>query len=175
MLAGNKVKLRGWKDEDIPGLLSLREDIATQTQLMAQPRPHSMERVERWLMSKSDTTNEFFIIIADTKNDTLIGYMQYTGMDMLHRFVDLGICVLPAHHGKGHGTEAMALAENYLKHIFGIRKVLLNVLKENSRAISFYKKNGFSICGEFHKHIFLDNAFRNVVIMEKFLIEEIKL
>jgi len=175
MLAGNKVKLRGWKDEDIPGLLSLREDIATQAQLMAQPRPHSRERVERWLMNKSDATNELFFIIADIKDDTLIGYMQYTGMDMLHRFVNIGICVLPALHSKGHGAEAMALAENYLKRTFGIRKVLINVLQENSMAISFYKKNGFSICGEFHKHIFLDCAFRNVVIMEKFLIEEITL
>ena len=172
MLIGNKVKLRGWKEEDIPELLSLREDVATQAQLMAQPRPHSQDRVKRWLMNKSDATNEVFFIIADIKHDTLIGYMQYTGMDMLHRFVNLGICILPAHHGKGHGAEAMALAENYLKHTFGIRKILLNVLKENSAATSFYEKNGFSKCGELHKHIFLDFAFRNVVIMEKFLIEK---
>ena len=122
MLAGKKIKLRGWKNEDVPGLLSLREDIATQTQLMAQPRSHSQERTKRWLINKSDATDVVFFIIADIKDDSLIGYMQYTDMDMLHRFVNLGICILPAHHGKGYGAEAMTLAENHLRNVFWNKK-----------------------------------------------------
>jgi RimJ/RimL family protein N-acetyltransferase len=52
---------------------------------------------------------------------------------------------------------------------FNLRKISLSVLEENHGAIKSYLKNGFVQCGLLQRHVFLDGAEKNVVLMEKFI------
>ncbi len=56
----------------------------------------------------------------------------------------LSICVLPEHRGKG---AAQSLINRYLKTLEAKSRELcyLTVDKDNSRAIAFYKRNGFEL------------------------------
>jgi RimJ/RimL family protein N-acetyltransferase len=169
MLESTRLNLRGWQDSDIDVLLQLRDDIDLQFQLMSQPRPHSPERLRRWLSDKTANSELIFLIIAKKENNQAIGYIQYNHLNLLHRHAELGICIAPEYQRQGFASEAMVQCEQYLMRTFNLRKISLSVLEENHGAIHSYCKNGFVHCGLLHKHLFLDGVEKNVVLMEKFI------
>jgi diamine N-acetyltransferase len=169
MLESTRLNLRGWQDSDVDVLLQLRDDIDLQFQLMSQPRPHSPERLRRWLSEKTANSELIFLIIAKKDSNQPIGYIQYNHLSLLHRHAELGICIAPEYQKQGYGSEAMAQCEQYLMRTFNLRKISLSVLEENQGAIHSYHKNGFVQCGLLHKHLFLNGSEKNVVLMEKFI------
>jgi diamine N-acetyltransferase len=169
MLESERLILRSWQDGDLELLLRLRDDVELQLQLMSQPRPHSIDRLRRWLSDKSSSSDLIFFIIAKKESNGAIGYLQYNNLNLLHRHGELGICLAPEYRGQGFASEAMAACERYLMRTFNLRKISLSVLEENQGAIKSYLKNGFVQCGLLQRHVFLDGAEKNVVLMEKFM------
>jgi RimJ/RimL family protein N-acetyltransferase len=163
------VLLRGWREDDIPALLKLRNDWDLQEQLMTQPRPNSDDTVRQWLARRSAGPENVFFVVADVPTNEVAGYLQYTNIDTLNGTGDFGICIAPAFHGRGHAPAAMNLAERYLKEVFNARKVVLRVFADNARAIRLYEKQGFQKCGLLRRQFLREGVFQDVVIMEKFL------
>ncbi len=76
------------------------------------------------------------------------------------------IYVLNAYFGKGYGQllldKAIELAKQY-----NAQYLWLGVWEHNHRAVSFYKKNGFEVCGD---HIFqFGNEAQTDLLMRKFV------
>lgn len=61
---------------------------------------------------------------------------------------DAGTGVVPAHRGKKVFTSLFGYAQQYIKQ-YGITKYYLEVLQNNDRVLSLYKKLGFSVVREF--------------------------
>ena len=61
---------------------------------------------------------------------------------------DVGTGVIPAHRGKQIFTNLFALAQQTLKQA-QIERYYLEVLQQNKRAVSLYKKHGFAVTREF--------------------------
>lgn len=169
MIKGSKVILRCWTEDDLPLLINLRNDISLQTDLMAQPRPNSRDRVIQWLSRRTESVDCIFFIVASSNDNRPLGFVQLANIDYIHGHGDLGICIHPSAHGTGIATEAMSLLEKYMTQTFQLRKISLQVLCNNIRAISFYSKIGFSQVGVLSAHVFLQGIYEDVLLMEKFL------
>jgi diamine N-acetyltransferase len=169
MLVGKNVVLRAWREDDIAMLMRLRNDVALQTQLMTQPRPNSRERVSQWLKDWSERIDGVFFVVAAADDDHVLGYVQLANMDVMHGRADLGICLDPAVHGRGVADQTMELLQSYGIQVFGLRKILLQVLSRNLRAIAFYEKQGFERVGVLREHAFLQGSHTDVLLMEKLL------
>ena len=169
MLTGPDVILRAWRDDDVAALARLRNDVALQQQLMAQPRPNSHARVLQWLKDRSERTDGVFFVVAAASDDRAVGYVQLADMDIFHGHARLGICLSPDAQGTGWAAQAMALLEAYVREVFGLRKIVLEVLCSNARAIRFYDKQGFSTVGVLRQHVFMHGAHVDVQWMEKLL------
>lgn len=167
MIKGNKVKLRGWAAEDLEMLRDMRSDLSLQRQLMAHPRGNSLDQVRDWLAARTKSPDGVFLVIVGLPSCEMAGYIQAVGMDHINGVARLGICIAPGFQGEGYGGEAMALLESYLKEIFGIRKVMLEVLAENAVAIGMYIKHGYREVGRLQQHFYSDGEYADVVIMEK--------
>jgi len=150
-------------------LLQMRNDVALQTQLITQPRPNSRNRILQWLNDRSERTDIVFFIVAAADDNRVLGYVQLSNLDVLNGRSDLGICMHPTTHGSGAASKALHLLEDYVHQVFGIRKIVLQVLSGNGRAISFYLKQGFTRVGVMREHAFLQGCHMDVLIMEKFL------
>lgn len=170
MLVGKKVILRAWREEDLALLLALRNDAKLQAQLMTQPRPNSVERVKQWLSEKSSRADGVFFVVATQEDDQAIGYVQALNMNMLHGHADFGICLSSSAQGQGYGRETLTLLESYLHGTFALRKLMLQVLVENTSAIAFYRNHGFTDAGLLSGHFYLNGRFCDVAIMEKLLL-----
>ena len=60
----------------------------------------------------------------------------------------VSIYFLPEYIGKGYGASLLEKCVEELKNL-GFDRILLWVLEENSRARSFYERNGFTCSGEY--------------------------
>lgn len=169
MLSGKDVVLRPWCENDIAALMRLRNDVALQTQLMSQPRPNSRVRVSQWLKDRSERTDGVFFVVAAAQDDRVLGYVQLANMDVVHGRGELGICLDPAVHGRGVAAQTMELLQDYVMQVFGLRKILLQVLCSNLRAIAFYEKQAFTRVGVLREHVFLQGIHMDVLLMEKLL------
>jgi RimJ/RimL family protein N-acetyltransferase len=169
VIGDDRIVLRAWAQEDLETLGKLRNDLTLQEMLMSQPRPNSADRVQDWLIGKSERDDSVFFVIAERDSDRVIGYMQVVNINTLHGTGELGICIGPDWQGGGYGSSAMVLLEDYLKRVFSLRKLLLHVFANNEGAVKFYLKLGFGEVGRMKDHFLNNGKYRDVVIMEKFL------
>lgn len=169
MLQGDRQILREWRESDLEALAGLRNNIELQALLMAQAKPNSTERVRRWLVDRSSREDTVFFIAAARTDDTTLGYLQVTNLDRFHGIGELGICFSPTAQGNNLAQEACRLLESYLHQTLGVRKLILKVLADNSRAIAFYRKTGYREVGRMERHFRVNDQYKNVLLMERFL------
>jgi len=169
MIARGKLLLREWRDSDIPQLLPLRNDVPMQLQLMTRPRPNSGASVRDWLTAKSKQSEVVLFIIAAQADDSVLGYLQLNHIDVVNRHASLGICLASSAQGQGHGRAACEAAFAYASETLCLRKITLEVLAENTRAIALYEKLDFRHVGTLTAHYLQDNRWHDVVLMERML------
>lgn len=169
MIDGKLAKLRSWHEEDIAKLMKLRNDIKLQAQLLSRVRGSNFEQTRQWLQQRSSGPNNLLLIIADKDNDDPLGYIQFTDIEPIDQIAKLGICLSPETQGKGIGYEVLLLAFKYLFNFSAVRKIILEVRDDNERAIKCYTKIGFTQCGRYLKHKYIDGKWHNLIIMELFL------
>lgn len=169
IIKGTIVNLRPWKDEDLPTITALRNDVALQAKLLAIARGSKESEVRDWLAKRSSGTDKLFFVIAEASSDDAIGYLQFLDIDPVNLHVDMGICLSPASQGKGAGTEALKLALAELTNNAKLRKINLRVRADNPAAIRCYRGVGFVQCGLLAEHIFIEGAWQDIVLMEYLL------
>lgn len=169
MIEGEQVILRPWLETDIPALTVLRNDPVLQGSLLSRARGNSTLQIREWLDKKSRAEDGFFFVISDTNDLRPIGYLQLSKLNLTDKYVELGICLLPAARGKGLGSQAIVLASNYLKANWAVRKVILAVRSDNEAAIKCYTRLGFANCGTHRQHFYFAGEWHDVMLMEKLL------
>lgn len=166
MIEGQFIRLRVWREDDLPSLTALRNDFALQSQLMARARGSNAEQVLTWL---KDRTDRLFFVIADRGSDAALGYLQIADLGVVDRHADLGICLARRARGSGLGGEAINLVCDYLVNTWDLRKLCLRVRADNAAALRCYEKAGFEHCGVLRQHVCFDGRWLDVVMMERFL------
>ena len=113
------------------------------------------------------TRNLFLVAVVQ---ETIVGFSRYEGT-YLHRFshkVEFGVCVLKEFWGHGIGKNLLKESIHWADSN-GIKKITLNVLETNTKAIKLYTKLGFEIEGILKKDkILSDGTYYNTVIMGRF-------
>lgn len=165
--------LRAPEAGDVRFLRALRNDVALQTQLLSLPRPNSDDRVREWIGSLARDEASLFFIIHSVAEAAPVGFIQVREMHLVHRRGVLGICLAEAVRGKGHGSAAIGMVEDYARRVFGLRKLTLQVLASNTGAVRLYEKLGYTTVGVLRGHFMNDGVFHDVTLMEKFLAPEV--
>ena len=116
---------------------------------------------------RTDTESSCNLFLIAEVNDRIVAFSRCEG-NHLKRFahkVEFGVCVLKEYWGYGIGT-------NFLKKSIAwadsnrIKKISLNVLEINNKAIKLYEKFGFIKEGNLiNDKILSDGQYYNTVIM----------
>jgi RimJ/RimL family protein N-acetyltransferase len=169
MIKGQSISLRVWREDDLPVLTALRNDVALQAQLLARARGSRPEQVREWLQGRSGQTDRLLFVIAEPEEDQAWGFIQASDLDPIDSHADLGMCLLAQARGRGLGGQAIALLADYLRDQWHLRKLGLRVRADNAAALRCYEKAGFERCGLLRRHVFIDGRWQDVVLMERFL------
>lgn len=167
-VAGQRIQLRSPCKADIPTLLAMRNDVGLQRMLLADPRPNSVEDVECWVHRRGADSGSFFAIIAQTADDRCVGFVQVVGRQPPHQVGSLGIAIQHEFSGRGYATEAISVTESHLADR-GLRKMVLEVRGDNTKAISLYERLGYRWVGVHRRHYVAAHQEFDVVLMEKFV------
>lgn len=167
MLAGQLVQLRPYLPEDVPFFFELRNDVRTQLDLLALPRPNSLRRVQEWLDQRTGADDGLFFVIAPKTAARPVGFVELRAIKPVHGWGLLGICLDAQQRGHGYAREALSLAEDYARRTFGLRKIVLEVAAANAAAIKLYRSAGYGEVGTHREHFFHDGQFHDTLVMEK--------
>jgi RimJ/RimL family protein N-acetyltransferase len=167
MLHGEKVTLRAQEREDLPIFWAHYNDL--DLELLASsgypPTPVSMAAmVTRFNEKVAETEpNYWFTLEAEGK---VIGDCALMEIDKTARTCTLGIVIGEREYwGKGYGRDAVAVIIDYGFRQLNMHRIWLDVLASNLRAIRSYKACGFREEVRLRRHIWVDGALRDAVMM----------
>lgn len=167
MLQGNKVTLRAMEREDQAIFWRHYNDL--ELELLASsgdpPTPVSMAAMEARFDKKIEETEPdyWFTIEADGK---VIGDCALMKFDQTARTCTLGIVIGESEYwGKGYGRDAVSTLVDYGFRHLNMHRIWLGVLGSNERAIRSYKACGFREEVRLRRHIWVDGALRDEVMM----------
>jgi len=161
---------RAPREDDVPALAALRNDLPTQYQLLASPRPNSLDDVRAWIARRTNDPATLFQVVADA-SDAAVGFTQVVAIDARSRHGMFGIGIGLKHRGQGHGRAA-------IEHVFAaaladgrLDKIVLHVATDNP-AHALYRALGFADVGVHRRHYRGPERWHDVAVMERFLVPQ---
>jgi RimJ/RimL family protein N-acetyltransferase len=167
ILVGERVRLRGVLDDDLPVLAKWEMDAGRMTTLSDWVVPPS-EAAARALIAKwgaNDKDNVGFAIETLDDPPVLVGNVHLWGARPKDRCATLGIALGREYLGRGYGTDTMRVIVGYAFREMGLHRIQLSVALYNFAAIRVYEKAGFVEEGRHRESVFHDGRWYDDVLM----------
>ncbi|MDN3954281.1 GNAT family N-acetyltransferase [Sporolactobacillus laevolacticus] len=170
-IKGLTYTIRSANEKDANELSAIRLQIDSETENMDREQGEAYIDVPGFeQLIKTDTENMKNLFLVAVVHNRIVGFSRCEGTT-LKRFahkVEFGVCVLKEYWGH-------AIGKNLLRNsIFwadsnGIKKITLNVLETNEKAIGLYQKLGFEIEGILkNDRVLSDGKYYNTIVMGRF-------
>ena len=167
ILAGELIRLRGVRDDDLPVLAAWEMDPGRLTTLSSWVVPPSeaaaRERITRW--SANDKDNLGFAIETLEDPPVLVGNVGLWGARPKDRCGTIGIALGREYVGRGYGTDAMRVIVSYGFREMGLHRIQLGVAPFNPAGIRAYEKAGFVEEGRLRESVLHDGRWYDEVLM----------
>lgn len=166
MLRGERVVLRAVQREDLPRLWELFEDLEVMGLLSTRPpRPTSLAELEAEFDREQEEPPEHKFRFAVEVDGEVIGSCQLHRVDHYRSLAELGIGIGRDYWNKGYGQDAVRTLVEYAFRNVNLRRVSLEVLADDARAVSAYRRVGFVEEGRLRKRDWYDGAFHDSLVM----------
>ena len=164
--------VREIKMSDAENLSHLIQQVEASSEYMlweAEEREAEAER-QKSIIKRMKDSNNSTILVAETENNELTGYLFAIGGDAKRNrhsaYIVVGIS--EAYRGKGVGTKIFKKLEQWATH-HNIRRLELTVVTRNEAGLSLYKKMGFEIEGTKKQSLFIGDEFVDEYYMSKLI------
>ena len=164
MLRGEKVILRAIERDDLKRMLELERNTDLVVLADGAWSPYSVGALEkRWEKSLEDDDPSRFAIVAD---DKIIG-----GCGLQHKYRRDGIAAIgigiydPDYLGKGYGRDAVNVLVDWAFRVQNYRRLWLDTLATNERAVRAYQACGFIREGVLRQHYYANGQYHDAVVM----------
>lgn len=154
------MKIRKLLLKDTMGILEWMQDSKINCFFRFDPKKQTEETVKGFIKNSYTELNRHYAVTDD--NDEYLGTVSLKNIDKENQNAEYAISM----RKKAQGTGASAFGtKEVLKVAFcelKLKKVYLNVLSENLRAIGFYKKMGATYEGTFKDHIKIKDSLKSL-------------
>ncbi len=167
MYAGEKVRLRAYRREDLPLAQQYLNNYEVRKYLAPDiPYPYTLEDETKWYESQSATRETYSFAIETLDEERYIGGCGINRVDWKNRVAEVGIFIGDPHFwGKGYGTDAMRVMIYFAFHEMNMNNVSLTTYSFNQRAIKSYEKCGLKREGVLRQEIFRNGAYHDKIVM----------
>jgi len=167
ILIGERVRLRGLRDDDLPRLARWEMDpgrMATLSNWVVPPsEAAAKERIAKWCANDKDDLG--FAIETVDDPPILVGNIGLFGARPKDRSATIGIALGREHIGRGYGTDAMRVIVDYAFREMGLHRIQLVVAPFNPAGIRAYEKAGFVEEGRHRDAVWHDGRWYDEVMM----------
>ncbi|HEY2278795.1 MAG TPA: GNAT family protein [Streptosporangiaceae bacterium] len=167
LLAGDRVRLRGVREDDLTTLAKVEMDAGILVTLADRVVPPSeaaaKERIAKWSANEDDRLG--FAIETLDDPGVLVGHVGLWGWQTKDRCATIGIAFGREHIGRGYGTDAMRVIVSYGFRELGLHRIQLGVAPFNPAGIRAYEKAGFAEEGRRREAVWHDGRWYDEVMM----------
>lgn len=148
------IRLRNLEIKDAPKMLEWMHDEKVTQYLRLDGNNATMETVQNFIQRSYDDKKNLHWAIVDDK-DVYLGTISLKNVDYRRKEAELAIVLHCNSMGKGVATRAIKKVLDLASRELKLKRVYLNVLQENKRAVKLYERLGFTYTYtteiEFHK------------------------
>jgi RimJ/RimL family protein N-acetyltransferase len=164
MLRGEKVILRAVERGELKRMQELQQDVELTALANGAWDPRPLAAFEKSFDKRlDDDEHSWFGIEADGK---LIGYIGLHHRDRRDGIAAVGIGIQDRDYvGKGYGRDALRLLLDWAFRIQNYRRIWLDTLATNERALRAYRSCGFIEEGRMRLHYYYDGSYHDAIIM----------
>jgi len=165
-LAGKNISLRPLKKSDRKESIKWRNDSKIRDAQLGFPLPVTEKMEEKWFDGAMSGSRELVCLAIESKmSGALIGFVLLSEINWVWRTARLGITIGEKEmQERGFGTEAMKLFLSYCFTTLNLRRIWLEVVITNDRALALYRRIGFKKEGTFRKHVFVKGKYQDLVL-----------
>jgi RimJ/RimL family protein N-acetyltransferase len=169
ILVGERVRLRGVRDDDLPTLARWEMDpgrlIALSNWLAPPSEAAARERIAKRSANEKDDLG--FAIEALDDPPVLVGrmWLSAAGTRPKDRWATVGMALGREYIGRGYGTDAMRVMVGYGFREMGLHRIQLGVVSFNLAGIRAYEKAGFVEEGRHRESVLHDGRWYDNVLM----------
>jgi RimJ/RimL family protein N-acetyltransferase len=168
---GLRYTIRSAMEKDAKSLSEVRVQIDGETENLDREQGEAYideTGFNQIIKEDSERANHLFLV-ANVK-DRIVGFSRCEGnpLKRTSHKVEFGVCVLKEYWGYGIGKKFLEECIHWAD-ANGIKKISLNVLETNEKAVRLYQKYGFEVEGILKKDKHLsDGKYYNTVLMGRF-------
>ncbi len=167
-LTGERIILREYRQEDLIHMRKWVNDYEI-TKYLSNIflYPQSKVDTEKFLNAMIDgNINTKGFVIAHKDTEEYIGQLDLIKIDWPNRVGTIGVVIGTKENlGKGYGTEAIKLLQEFAFNKLNLNKLELDVRSFNERAIACYKKCGFIEEGRIRENFYVDGKYTDTIRM----------
>lgn len=161
----NGIYLRPMEDRDTADIVRWRNSDAVRMRFIYRGLFTEQSHRE-WIRTMVDTGRVAQMMICEADTGRAVGSVYIRDIDRTHRKGEYGIFIgEDTARDRGIGTAAARLMIRYAFEELGLHRVFLRVFADNMRAIRSYEKAGFDREAYLREDVFLDGAYRDIVLM----------
>lgn len=161
---GREVSVRPAKAADARGWIDLLLQVSREDRFILLESVNTTRRELARIFRFGAWCDQTAAIVAVAGSD-VIGQLTTTrNRNIYAHTAEIGMSVEAQYRGKGVGAVLIEGARDWSR-IFGVEKLILNVVPENARAIRFYEKMGFVAEGHRMKHAKLSYGYEDLIEM----------
>lgn len=166
-IEGDAIYLREEREEDLPLLVALRNDLETQAWGLTLPPDFTLEMYRKRFQAREfsyERTDGRFIMVHRASGEA-IGYLSYTGL--VPRWeVTIGIMLSRTYWGQGLAYEAQELLLRFLFQELGLRVVRLWTHSRNHGAVRLAERSGFQVSVRRRSSVFKGGQLGDGLMMD---------
>ena len=148
-------------------LIKIRNSKDIQELVMSNTKNNNLKSVILWLKNYERSKTDHLYLITIENKDNCIGYIQLNNISINPSCAKMGIVISKEYQNLGYGNQAIKNLIKIARNSLKLKKIILEVLSLNERAIKLYLSLGFLNVGCMLKHYKYKGKLINVNIMEK--------
>lgn len=155
------MKLRKPLEKDAQRMLGWMKNPKTAEIFATDFSSFTLDKVRNFIKTANDDEANLNLVCVDD-NDEYLGTVSLKNIDKKAKNAEYAISFCSEAQGTGASAFATREILKYAFETLGLERVYLNVIPQNERANSFYKKMGFVFEGEFRNHILINGKLSNL-------------
>jgi len=164
MLQGERVLLRPLRRADTEILHAYWSDLGMSTRASNRPpRTYTVEATQAMFddFAKQESMVRFVIEV----DGEVVGDCSLHDIDTHNRTCEVGISIGRPHWSRGYGQESLRLLVDFAFKHHNMHRVALEVLADDPRAVTCYRKVGFIEEGRLRQRDWRAGTYHDVLIM----------
>lgn len=172
LLFDGVIALRRPEPVDGPFYLQMRNNLALVSSVMGFRLGVNAQTIDEWIARGGGVDGDDLMLTAVLVPDAHrpVGYIKAYRVDRFSRHAWIGLSLFDERDaGHGHGRRMLTQLCDYLRDYLAIRKVSLEMIAGNARALKLYASLGFVEEGRLKSQYFTSGRFEDVLILSRFL------